>query len=91
MLMIMKLAELKKISVPETVRRKGRALGLDVHLSTRKDKKYRVGSVHFGQRGYADFTYHRDKKRRQRFLTRNRRWKNAPKYSAAWLSYYLLW
>jgi len=91
----MKLAELNRVSVPETVRKKGQSLGLAVYVSTRKDKKYMVFDghrmVHFGQRGYADYTFHKDKDRRQRFLTRNHKWKNAPKYSAAWLSYYLLW
>ena len=62
----MKLAELKRVSVPETVRKKGRSLGLTVYVSTRKDKKYMVFDghrmVHFGQQGYADYTFHKDKK-----------------------------
>jgi hypothetical protein len=32
-----------------------------------------------------------DKERAKRFKLRNHRWANAPKYSASWLSYHILW
>lgn len=74
-------------------------IGKDVVLkpSTRKDKKYMVINpetnkwVHFGQMGYEDFTKHKDQARRHRFQLRNKAWADAPKYTPAWLSYYLLW
>jgi hypothetical protein len=67
--------------------------------STRKDKKFMVikpnGSwVHFGQKGYDDFTQHGNKKRQQRYLKRSAGikgdWKN-DKYSSNNLSREILW
>jgi len=68
-----------------------------LYISDRKDKKFMVidphtkKQIHFGQIGYEDWLKHHDTQRRQRFLTRNRRWKKAPKYSAAYLAYHVLW
>ena len=64
--------------------------------STRKNKKYMVKNpdgkmVHFGALGYDDFKGHKDEKRRKRFRTSNHKWASSPKWSASWLSYYLLW
>ena len=47
--------------------------------------------VHFGAVGYADYTAHKDEERRKRFRVRNHKWSMSPKWSPAWLSYYLLW
>ncbi len=47
--------------------------------------------VHFGQMGYEDATKHYDLNRINRFKKRNWKWRNAPKYSPAYLSWYLLW
>lgn len=75
-------------------------LGKDTPLkiSTRKDKKYMVQSpegkwIHFGQMNppMADFTRHQDEARRERFRIRNARWARAPKWSSAWMSYFILW
>ena len=71
-------------------------MGLNpVHESSRKDKKYMVFDgrtmVHFGQMGYEDATKHNDTDRINRFKKRNWKWQNSPKYSPAYLSYYLLW
>jgi hypothetical protein len=68
----------------------------DVEISSRKDKKYMIEDpsgkdIHFGQLPYEDFTKHKDTLRRNRFLTRNAKWKNAPIYTPRWLSYHLLW
>ena len=46
---------------------------------------------HFGLMGYQDYTFHRDKVRRNNFRNRNKGWKDAPEYSPAFLSYWLLW
>ena len=67
-----------------------------IYLSSRKDKKYMVRNpagniVHFGQYPYQDFTKHGDINRRDSFRKRNVKWKDAPKWSAAWLAYHLLW
>ena len=71
-------------------------MGLNpVHESSRKDKKYMVFDgrtmIHFGQMGYEDATKHNDTDRINRFKKRNWKWQNSPKYSAAWLSWFLLW
>ena len=47
--------------------------------------------IHFGDLRFCDYTKHQDKKRRENFRNRNRRWKDADKYTPAHLSYYLLW
>ncbi len=84
-------------SNPKVVQKKAKEYGLNVVYSPRKNKKYRIVNpetnkyVDFGFYGMQDFTLHKDEERRQKFLSRNRRFKDAPKYSASWLSYYLLW
>lgn len=93
----MKSEEVKKYSNPNKVKKIAEKLGLNpVEISTRKDKKYMIydnnGDVkHFGQMLYHDYTSHNDKKRLNDFMTRNHKWYNAPKYSPAYLSAYLLW
>lgn len=65
--------------------------------STRKTKKYMISInntiTHFGSMNppMEDYTKHNDDRRRNLFRKRNARFKNSPKYSAGWLSYYLLW
>lgn len=91
-----KLRELRNYSDPEYVMNKAKMMGLNpVHESSRKDKKYMVFDgrtmVHFGQMGYEDATKHNDTDRINRFKKRNWKWQNAPKYSPAWLSWFLLW
>ena len=91
-----KLKELRNYSDPEYVMNKAKMMGLNpVHESSRKDKKYMVFDgrtmVHFGQIGYEDATKHNDLDRINRFRKRNWKWQNSPKYSPAWLSWFLLW
>ena len=92
-----KLQELKKYSNPEYVMMKAHEMGLNpVQVSTRKDKKYMIYNsnkklVHFGQMGYEDYSYHGDLKRRNNFKKRNIKWGYAPKYTPAFLSFWLLW
>ena len=64
--------------------------------STRQDKKYMVQDpaghwVHFGQKGYQDYTAHKDKDRRANFRKRNAHWAHAAKWTPAHLAYYVLW
>ncbi len=75
---------------------KAKMMGLNpVHESSRKDKKYMVfdGRTmrHFGQMKYYDWTYDNNEERRNKFRKRNWKWQNSPKYSPAWLSWFLLW
>jgi len=91
-----KLEELRKFSDPEYVMQKAQMMGLNpVHESSRKDKKYMVFDgrkmIHFGQMGYEDATKHHNLDRVNRFKKRNWRWQFEPKYSPAWLSWFLLW
>jgi hypothetical protein len=72
-------------------------VNLVIKPSTRKDKKVMLLNpltnkwIHFGQRGYDDYTEHQDEKRLRYFRQRNAKWKDAEKYSPAWASYYILW
>ena len=71
-------------------------MGLNpVHESSRKDKKYMVFDgrkmVHFGSFPYEDYTKHHDEHRLTKFRKRNWKWQFAPRYSPAFLSYWLLW
>jgi len=91
-----KLKELRSYSDPEYVMNKAKMMGLNpVHESSRKDKKYMVFDgnkmVHFGQMGYEDASKHHDLERVNRFRKRNWKWQFEPKYSPAWLSWFLLW
>ena len=47
--------------------------------------------IHFGLLGYEDYLKHKNKTRRHNFLVRNHKWKNAKKYSPAYLAYHILW
>ena len=69
---------------------------VDLYLSTSKHKKYMVFNeegkkIHFGSMLYQDYIKHKDKKRRESFRNRNKRWADADKYIPAHLSFYLLW
>lgn len=92
-----RIQELQKYSDFDAVNKKAKSLlGVGVQISSRKDKKYMIRTpdgklVHFGAWGMEDYTKHKDKPRRNRFITRNAKWASSPKWSAGWLSYYLLW
>lgn len=91
-----KLRRLNEVSDPQEVNRKAMQLHLnEIHPSSRKDKKYMVFDgrtmMHFGSIAYSDYTKTRDERKRERFRMRNHRWRDAPRYSSAWLSYNLLW
>lgn len=82
---------------PATVQRLANRYKLgEVLPSTRKDKKYMIRDpsgkyIHFGQKGYADYTGHKDPVRLANFQKRNARWSKSPAYTAGWLAYHLLW
>ena len=98
-----KYDELSKVSNPNIVLDKLKTIyGNDkfLYVSDKKYKKYKVLDpktnkfVHFGDIRYQDFTYHKDEKRRLRYLKRATKikgdWKNN-KYSPNNLSINLLW
>ncbi len=56
------------------------------------DNKKKVKTTHFGAAGMSDFTIHKDKERRQRYLDRHRARENWNKFmTAGALSRWLLW
>ena len=71
----------------------------EIYLSATKDKKFAVKTpdgkvVNFGQKGYDDFTKHRDEQRRENYLARATKIKGnwaKDKYSANSLAINLLW
>lgn len=72
---------------------------VELDFSTRINKKYMISGsftnnkwIHFGDMKYEDYTKHKDKERRSKFLKRNAHWiKDYDKYTPAYFSYYLLW
>ncbi len=97
-----KKERIEKYSNPTEVFKKAKKyLGkdVDIQISGRKDKKYMVKdpdgkSVHFGQMGYEDFTKHKNRERRERYLKRATKIKgdwNKTKYSPNNLSIHILW
>jgi len=94
-----KYDEVLQYSNPTIVRKKvDQYLGNDVplYISTRPTKKYMIQRpdgkwVHFGQMGYSDYTRTLNDTKRRSFRSRNARWADAPKWSPAFLSYYILW
>jgi len=89
-------------SDPERVLRNAKEyFGKDVPIykSTRPTKKYMIQRpdlrwVHFGEKGYQDYTAHRNKTRRQNYINRamniRGKWKD-DMYSPNMLSINLLW
>ncbi len=69
--------------------------------SPKPEKKFRVTfldsgkTVDFGQRGYSDYTIHKDRERMKRYLQRHARmgenWSLSGKYTAGFWSRWLLW
>ena len=94
------LQEVNKYSNYDKAKRQTRKfLGKNakLFLSTRKNKKFMViepetgHKIHFGQMGYQDHLKDANKFKKNRFRIRNHKWKNAKKYSPAYLAYHILW
>jgi hypothetical protein len=74
---------------------------VDIKPSTRKDKKLmaiffdndkKVKITHFGAKNFSDFTIHKDKERKQRYLDRHKARENWNDYmSAGALSRWIPW
>lgn len=88
---------IRLFSDPEKVQQKANKFGLDIKLSTRKNKKYMFLHpetkrwIHFGDLNYEDYTKHMNENRRRLFSIRNRDWENAERYSPRWASWNLTW
>jgi len=56
------------------------------------EKKKKIKTTHFGQKGYSDFTTHKDKSRKEKYLNRHRERENWNDYmTAGSLSRWILW
>ena len=56
------------------------------------EKKKKIKTTHFGQKGSSDFTINKDKERKQRYLTRHEKRENWDDYmTAGSLSRWILW
>ena len=72
---------------------------VEVRQSSRADKKYMAvfpdgRTVHFGARGYDDYTTHKDRQRKSNYIARHRPnedWTKSGLYSAGFWSKHLLW
>lgn len=96
-----KYHQLLTVSNPITVQKKLNEYlpGTQLYLSTRRTKKYMIQQPngkwsHFGDILFQDFTKHKDKDRRRRYIQRasniRGNWINDP-YSSNMLSICLLW
>lgn len=66
--------------------------------SSRKDKKFMVEvdgrKIHFGAKGYSDYTKHKDEKRMKRYLARHKpreNWQKSGIDTAGFWSRWILW
>ena len=68
---------------------------MNVTRSARKDKKYMVNvngrAIHFGARGYEDYTVHNDERREANYLVRHKHENWSDKTTAGVWARWLLW
>ena len=74
---------------------------VEIKKSTKPDKKLmaiftqngkKIGTTHFGAKGMNDFTIHKNKERRERYITRHKRdLRTGDPTRAGFLSMYILW
>ena len=68
---------------------------MNVTRSSRKDKKYMVNVngrvIHFGARGYDDYTVHNDERRKANYLARHKHENWTDKTTAGFWARWLLW
>jgi hypothetical protein len=56
------------------------------------EKRKKIKTTHFGQKGYGDFTTHKDKSRKEKYLKRHQARENWNDYmTAGSLSRWILW
>ena len=73
-------------------------MNIILQKSNRKDKKFKViiGTkiIHFGAKGYSDYTIHKDKDRKKRYLLRHKpreKWGKSGIKTAGFWSRWILW
>lgn len=96
-----KLRQMLYYSSPAKAKQNARKYGLNpdwLYISTSKTHKYMYKDpsskvVHFGSFDppMQDYLKHNDKERLEAFRKRNARWRDAPRLSPSWLSYWILW
>ena len=62
--------------------------------STRKNKKFAINGIHFGDSRYEDFTSHKDEKRKSNYLSRHAKrenWTKSGINTAGFWSRWILW
>lgn len=72
---------------------------IELSKSTRKIKKWSVTinknqTIHFGAKGYSDYTLHKDKQRMERYIQRHKsreNWKKSGIYTAGFWARWILW
>jgi hypothetical protein len=75
---------------------------IELSRSNRKDKKWKVvikkndkkKTIHFGQKGYSDYTIHKDKKRMERYTARHKpreNWTKSGIETAGFWSKWAIW
>jgi len=56
------------------------------------EKGKKIKTTHFGQKGFSDFTIHKDKERKEKYLKRHQKRENWDSYmTAGSLSRWILW
>ena len=97
------MAKIKKRNKTKNKSRGGRSIGKKVVIkkSTNPEKKYmatfyknnkKIKTTHFGCAGMSDYTKHKDKARKQRYMNRHKATEDWSKpMSAGALSRYILW
>jgi hypothetical protein len=68
---------------------------VELYFSTSKNKKYMVfdedgKKLHFGDLRFSEYTKHQDKKRRENFRNRNKKWKDAEVYTCSFIVLFVM-
>lgn len=75
-------------------------MSYELQSSKRKDKKYSIktpdgkNTIHFGAKGYEDYTTHKDPERKERYIARHKvreDWTKSGINTAGFWAFHLLW
>ena len=82
----MRLCEYTSVTIKKSTNKEKKLMA----IFTRKNNKTKT--VHFGARGYSDYTIHKDAERKERYISRHKARENWNKCDTAGsLSRYILW
>jgi hypothetical protein len=86
----------RRLSSKRISKRNSRVITLQKSSSPNKKYMAKIDNktVHFGAKGYSDFTKHRDKERKKRYISRHRKrenWTKSGLKTAGFWSFWLLW